>query len=141
MLLQFVLLAVVAVSDHRCRRVANRWLLLLALAGTATVRLSGCGPDPGTAFAALAVCALPFVFLYLLSEDMGGADVKFAALCGWIHGTRRGLAILLAGVLLVAVVYGLSAQRREAVRHRGIPLLTWLAPLYGMALIFLLAGY
>ncbi|MDI9497658.1 MAG: prepilin peptidase [Bacillota bacterium] len=138
-LLQFWLLAIVTVSDYRRRQVANRWLLLLAVAGTALVQMAGGGPGPGAALAGLAVCALPFACLYYLSDDMGGADVKFAAVCGWIHGARRGLLILLAGLLLIAIVYGLSARRRAAVRSRGIPLLTWLAPFHGVALLLLLA--
>ncbi|MDI9469088.1 MAG: prepilin peptidase [Bacillota bacterium] len=138
---QLVLLAVVAWTDLRQRRVANRWLLLLAVAGTITAWTAGGRLDPGASLVGMAVCGLPFACIYYLSEDMGGADVKFAAVCGWTQGAGRGLGVLLVGLLLVAVVYGSSARWRRIARSRGIPLVTWLAPIYAVAILLCLAEF
>lgn len=42
-------------------------------------------------------CACPFILLYFIRDDIGGADAKFAAIVGFFCSLEVGLSILLLG--------------------------------------------
>ncbi len=146
--LGFVLAAVL--SDWRCSYVPDRYLFgqLLSL-----LPLLVWQKDLQTAFSHLGtqalgalLCWLPFALLYLSQQSLGGADVKWAALCGLALGYEKGLISLIISLSLACLWHGLRclfAQQKPIkqggarlqgfkhclVRHH-FPLFPWLAASY-----------
>ena len=77
------------------------------------------------------VCGLPLLLLYCWRDDIGGADVKFAAIIGCLLGPETALLALLLG--LGAALLGqllLRRRQRDGPVGAAFPLLPWLVPPY-----------
>ena len=78
-------------------------------------------------------CVLPFVVMYVIRDDLGGADVRFAAACGASLGLTDGLISLASGLLSFIVVFlPFHVIRRLSKHQTGMdrtlwPLIPWLA--------------
>ena len=79
------------------------------------------------------VCLLPFLIVYLLRDDLGGADVRFAAACGAAAGLRDGLLLLGTGLVSFVIFQLLSravkllCRRQSPSLSEAQPLLPWLS--------------
>ena len=77
----------------------------------------------------LAGCVLPFLAIYMIRDDLGGADVRFAAALGAALGLSDGLACLTCGLL--SFIVSASAlrliRRGTGTRQTQWPLIPWLA--------------
>ncbi len=52
-------------------------------------------------------CSAPFILLFFLRDDIGGADSKLAFICGLYAGIEKGFKILLLGSLFSALIFTL----------------------------------
>lgn len=103
----------IAYHDLRTRYIPDRYMLLsAAIAVLIRLRLASSEmmplPEAFLRFTITAVVtALPFILLYCLRDDIGGADAKLAAITGGLAGVEEGLRILLMGCLLSLLVFAI----------------------------------
>lgn len=94
----------ITICDLKTRYIPDRYMVLAAtIAFIHVISDKLTGPNIDRIFLRLAaalICALPFILLYFLREDIGGADAKLAAICGLFAGFDQGIRILLYGCLL-----------------------------------------
>ncbi|WP_415033465.1 A24 family peptidase [Azonexus sp.] len=110
MALQLVLTVwalILAVSDARCRKLPNAWLLAGIAVGLVFFVARGSLPFGQGVFEAVLVlvlvllCFIPFY----LAGWMGAGDVKYMAVIGWLGGGEVFFAVFLIG----SIIAGLAA--------------------------------
>lgn len=110
----------IAYLDLRDRYIPDRYMLLLAsiVLATSAYSRSQVGQLQTQELLQLllpaALTALPFVLLYILRDDIGGADAKLAAIIGLKAGLVPGLRLLLLSSILSLVGFGLHHLWRVA---------------------------
>lgn len=74
----------------------------------------------------LVICFLPvFITAFISNQDLGGGDIKFSALTGWILGWKYGLIALLSGCIgCIAIVPIL--RKAGKLQGKSIPLVPFL---------------
>ncbi len=113
----------IACCDLKSRYIPDR---LMLLSGTIAVvhRLYPYISDAGNLArellllaAAALITALPFILLYFLRDDIGGADAKLAAVTGAQAGVENGLRILLLAsvisFLLFSIHYLITKKNKQ----------------------------
>lgn len=136
-LLLFMLsLIPIAVADWRTRYIPDRYHVIAASLGLAyqlypyiSARAEALPPSQTlghmlfTRLGSALFCACPFIVLYFIRDDIGGADAKFAAIVGLFSSIEKGLAILLFGTALTAIVILLQRLHKRTSKSQTYPLL------------------
>lgn len=121
-LILIISLLPIAYFDLKTRYIPDRYMLITGTIAL-VLRLSSKSAKPaawpgslGAPLLAAIITALPFIILYLLRDDIGGADAKLAAICGCYAGVEYGLRILLLGCAISMLPFSLhhfvSAHRK-----------------------------
>lgn len=126
----------IAVADWRTRYIPDRYHVITASLAFAYLlypyinsRTEALSPSQTlgqmlfTRFSSALFCACPFIVLYFIREDIGGADAKFAAIVGLFCSIEKGLSILLFGTALTACVILLQRLYKRASKSQTYPLL------------------
>ena len=105
--------------DARCQIVPNHVLILLFITGMIHAGMYS--------LQGLALAFLPLYTAALLSPSLGGGDVKFAALCGFVMGMPV-LYALLIGLTIFLIGHPLYCRfRQKPIKGTSLPLVPFLA--------------
>lgn len=127
-------LAYVAVNDFRTKKITNRSLQSLLLAGTwATLLLS---VSPADRLAGVLLTGAPLLLIDLILPDtFGGGDIKLSAIAGGLLGWKGGLLALCAGFLTGGVYSAMVLLPGKKKRKDRIAFGPFIC--FGMAISFL----
>lgn len=105
-----------SVLDVTTRIIPNRVYLLLLLTGLLQANLSS--------VTGLILSAIPLLITAAIRKDLGGGDVKFGALCGFVLKDTNGLAGLALGSVCCLFAVPII---RKFVKWDKIPLIPFLS--------------
>lgn len=115
------LLMIASVFDVKKRIIPDTICIGVALTGLICFepsRLLGC------------LSALPFLIAALVSDKIGGGDIKLTAATGIVLGIEGGIAAMIIGLtamLLFYAVYAIVQRLRKRERQRAFPLAPFLS--------------